>query len=189
MFETSDYIICIIGKSGSGKSAIADYYRKKGFNVIDSYTDRPARYEGEGGHIFIRPEEVEQYKKDMIAYTYFDNHHYFATRSQYKNKGITFYVIDPVGVEELEKQIQDAKLLFIYINTDCEVRRQRMIKRKMRSKNNSEDQYTAAKAEAEKRMQFDEKAFELVKCNYVIDNNGQLQRAIELMDGILNETI
>lgn len=188
MNTKSDCIICIIGKSGSGKSAIAEHYRLKGFNVIDSYTDRPKRYENETGHVFINTSEVEGYRKDMIAYTFFDNHHYFATRSQYREKGITFYVIDPAGVKELEDVIDDAKLLFIYINADEGKRRERMLKRLINGRGNVDNNSIKAfEEQVETRMHFDEKAFEVVKCSYVVDNNGKLQDTINKVDFILSQ--
>ena len=91
----ADHIIGLIGKSGSGKTTILQYFREKGFNVIESYTDRPKRFENEKGHLFISKEEVENYKDEMIAYTFFDNHHYFAVEANI-GEGNNFYTIDPV---------------------------------------------------------------------------------------------
>jgi guanylate kinase len=171
--NNKDVIICIIGKSGSGKTEIAKFYEKKAINVIHSYTDRPQRYENEWGHIFIKPEEVDNYRAEMIAYTIFDKYHYFATKAQYKNKGITLYVIDPNGVKALKNKVQDAKLVFIYINTDEETRRGRMQLR--------EDNEESIKA----RLEHDKEAFKLVECDYVIDNNGNFEDAISVLDSIL----
>jgi guanylate kinase len=79
-----DKIICLVGPSGSGKTTVARGLEKEGYNIIQSYTTRKPRFEGEWGHTFI-----EEYKllpgiglpKDMIAYfnSYNSGHHYFAT--------------------------------------------------------------------------------------------------------------
>ncbi|MDV7402737.1 hypothetical protein RZS08_65550, partial [Arthrospira platensis SPKY1] len=78
-----DKIICLCGESGSGKTTIAELLEKEGYNYIQSYTTRKARFEGEKGHIFVDeppmdstgiPEEENFVDTDdMIAYTYFDN--------------------------------------------------------------------------------------------------------------------
>jgi guanylate kinase len=188
MEQKSDHIIGLIGKSGSGKTAIADYFRAKGYNVIESYTDRPKRYAEEGGHIYISSEEVEQYKDDMIAYTFFDNHHYFATRNQYKNKGITFYTIDPAGVTALESRVKDAKLTFIYINVEESIRRERMLSRCVRG-NLSEENCQRVEKEVSQRIEHDKKAFEVIKCNYIIDNNDQLIETVRKVEKLIKSII
>lgn len=190
MEKRLDHIIGLVGKSGSGKTAVAEYFKNKGFNVIESYTDRPKRYEKEEGHIYIRTEEVEKYRDEMIAYTFFDNHHYFATRSQYINKGITFYTIDPAGVTKLEERVKDAELTFIYINVDENIRRERMLTRCIRG-NYEEDTECLKRAaeEVQRRIQHDKKAFALVKCNYVVDNNYQLADTIREIEKIVDTII
>lgn len=191
MEHKTDHIIGLIGKSGSGKTAIAEYFKAKGYNVIESYTDRPKRYENEGGHIYISTEEVEQYKDEMIAYTFFDNHHYFATRSQYRGKGITFYTIDPVGVTVLENIVDDAKLTFIYINTDESIRRERMYKRSISGNVSIGHEKLKEKVEEEvaRRIKHDDAAFEIVKCNYVVDNNGSLSDTVRKIEKIIESIL
>ncbi|WP_139904869.1 hypothetical protein [Clostridium thermarum] len=190
MEHKTDHIIGLIGKSGSGKTAIADYFKAKGYNIIESYTDRPKRYENEGGHIYIPTEEVEQYRDEMIAYTFFDNHHYFATRSQYKGKGITFYAIDPAGVTALEEKVMDAELTFIYINAEGSIRRERMLKRSLSGNTSIKQEQIKQQIEEEvsRRIKHDDVAFEIVKCNYVIDNNGKLSDTVRKIEKII-ETI
>ena len=56
----SKYIYLLVGPSGSGKSSVArkitEWY---GFKEVWSYTERPPRYAGEPGHIFVTPEEFD----------------------------------------------------------------------------------------------------------------------------------
>lgn len=181
-----DHIIGLIGKSGSGKSAVAEYFKSKGYNIIESYTDRPKRFENEEGHIYIASDDIQQYKEEMIAYTFFDGHHYFATRSQYRNKGISFYTIDPAGVETLEKNVNDAKMTFIYINVDESIRKQRMLSRCITG-HNEEDNLCQIKLlkQIERRINHDKKAFSVVKCNYIIDNNDQITDTVREIEKII----
>ena len=181
-----DTIVAIIGKSGSGKSEIVSKFAKRGYNVIESYTDRPKRFPDEWGHIFISTEEVEEYKSSMIAYTFFDGHHYFATREQYQNKGITFYVIDPFGVSSLKKKVKDADLIFIYIDTDEVVRIERMTNRMiLKNQDASEEVVQAFRDKARGRAEYDKTAFKIVECDYVVDNNGKIDDTIGTIDEIL----
>jgi guanylate kinase len=181
-----DIIVAIIGKSGSGKSEIVKRYYDKGLNVIQSYTDRPQRYNNEWGHIYINTEEVVKYKEDMIAYTFFDGHHYFATRNQYREKGITFYVIDPRGVVELRDKITDAELKFIYISVDENIRIERMVKRSLEKLINPTEKEVQALYEAVgNRANYDREAFKIIPCDYVVDNNGSLTDTLSSIDSII----
>jgi guanylate kinase len=186
MGKKTDHIIGLVGKSGSGKTAVAEYFKNKGYNVIESYTDRPKRYENEEGHIYIKTEEVELYKEEMIAYTFFDGHHYFATRSQYVNKGVTFYTIDPIGVVSLEENVKDANLTIIYINVDDSIRRERMFNRCIKGNGvEDEERINMLQQKVERRIEHDKKAFSVVKCNYVVDNNSQLIDTVREIEKII----
>ncbi|NLZ48988.1 MAG: AAA family ATPase [Clostridiales bacterium] len=187
--KANDHIIGLIGKSGSGKTTILQHFREKGYNVIESYTDRPKRFENERGHLFISREDVEKYKDEMIAYTFFDNHHYFATRSQYRGKGITFYTIDPVGVIALEREITDANLIFIYIEVDESIRKERILNRHIKgNKNMDATALRKAQEEVERRIKHDREFFSTIKCHYVIDNNGSVEETVKEIEKLI-ETI
>ena len=90
-------ILCIIGESGSGKTMVAEYLQAK-YNMLllESYTDRPQRYEGETGHTFVTPEEFDTFKAaSMIAYTQFGDYRYCCLESDLKD--VNVYVIDEDG--------------------------------------------------------------------------------------------
>lgn len=96
-------IIAIVGDSGSGKTYMAEFLQNQ-LNVptIVSYTTRPKRTEETDGveHYFIYASQVPD-KKDMLAYTRFGGHEYFALHKQVPGKGVCSYVIDEKGLETL----------------------------------------------------------------------------------------
>ncbi|MDD3224363.1 MAG: AAA family ATPase [Clostridium sp.] len=154
-----DTIICLVGESGSGKSTIALELEKIGCNYIKSYTTRPKRSDNEDGHIFVDKDYISKFKKqDIIAYTEFDGHAYWSARSQYKNKGISVYVIEPLGAAEFKSIVLDSRVIIIYLKTDSKTRFHRMVK----------DRGTKM---AERRLSYDESSgrFDVIKCDYIIN--------------------
>ena len=106
-------VFLVIGRSGSGKDTLVNYMcQKYGLKKLKSYATRPPRQNEEDTHIFISPEEVQKYQDDIIAYTKIGEFEYFATKTQLKD--INFYIIDPKGVQDLEK-IPNLKEEFTFI--------------------------------------------------------------------------
>lgn len=113
-------IFCIIGRTGVGKSVITNKAAQKlDMKILKSYTTRSMR-KGEtvekSDHTFINPEEVDQYRDDMVAYTDRVSYYSFATYQQLFNSD--FYVINPKGLYELKLKIKDMgiELIPIYIS-------------------------------------------------------------------------
>ena len=95
------FIVLLMGKSGSGKTTIADVLNKKyGWTSIQSYTTRSPRYPKETGHIFVTDEEFDALG-EMVAYTEFAGARYCATTQQVEENQV--YVIDPDGYEYFMK--------------------------------------------------------------------------------------
>lgn len=192
-----DKIICLVGESGSGKTTIAELLEKEGFNYIQSYTTRKPRYPNEKGHIFIDNIEdssdfdmwdsVYYPKKNVIAYTYFDGHHYWATKEQYKNKGTSIYVIDPDGVNLLKEKVKDAKLITIYLKADTEVRIHRMLQRQDRFL--VQTQYYNVYKKILERVFNDVDKFNIINCNYVVNANKDKYKVLSDIKSILDNTI
>lgn len=93
----SKFIYLLVGASGSGKSTIANILNQEyGWEILESYTTRPPRFEGESGHIFSTKEEFDGLE-NKVAYTVFDQNEYCATTKQVETSDI--YIIDPAGVD------------------------------------------------------------------------------------------
>ena len=125
-------VFLIVGETSSGKdSFVQKICDECGYKQLVSYATRPRR-NGEGDtHIFISPDEVEQYKDQMIAYTKIGEFEYFATKDQlYKND---FYVIDYRGIEymhNLVKDLDDIRFVTIFIHVPREIREERALNKR-----------------------------------------------------------
>lgn len=175
-----DKIICLIGESGSGKSTIAQLLRARGFNYIESYTTRTPRYANEKGHIFVDIAEMNRHELDgtikIIAKNNYNGNYYWALNTQYKNKGISIYVIDPVGIDALRKEAPDAEIYGLYLKTDKAIRFERLINRAQAFGAIKKE---ALEAEVFNRITYDDIAFKVVSCNYVVDANRSANKVLE----------
>lgn len=84
--------------------------------VLRSYTTREQRSgetEENSDHTFIKPDEVEQYRDDMVAYTERVGYCSFATRTQLLESD--FYVINPTGFYELKLKTKDMAISLVPI--------------------------------------------------------------------------
>lgn len=119
-------LICIIGRTGSGKDYLAKKLEEKGLKQIKSYTTRPKRNENEDTHTFITKEEANEIT-DKIAVTEINGYEYFATYSQVKDNDI--YIIDPNGLKVLSENLKDEKMMVVYVKADDNERKSRAINR------------------------------------------------------------
>jgi guanylate kinase len=122
-----DTIVCLVGKSGTGKTTIAFKLKHK-YNIIQTFTTRPRRFKNEWGHTFVEVGNSIPFH-NAIAYTFFDGYKYWATREQYRHKGISIYVIDGDGIKNLKEKVKDARIITIYLECGFFTRFIRIIKR------------------------------------------------------------
>lgn len=139
-------IFLIVGQTASGKDSLVNamckttiksltqdmlgQYTVEPYKQLISYTTRPRRENEDDTHIFISPDEVEQYKDDIVAYTKIGEYEYFATKQQLYD--CDFYIIDYLGILLLKSQNLNDEFRFvtIYINTPYEVRRERALSKR-----------------------------------------------------------
>ena len=117
-------LLCIIGPSGAGKDTAARMLSElTGIPVIVSYTTRPMREDEENGreHHFVERCDVPSDK--MLAYTEYGGYKYWTTIDQLSEDSI--YVIDEVGVDNLQKRFPDINIVTIYITANKMVRMRR----------------------------------------------------------------
>ena len=122
-------IICIVGRTSSGK----DYISKRLSTILDyplvvSHTTRPKRDNETNGveHWFDSKEEFDTLMQNntVIAYTKIGEYEYCATLEDIEDNCI--YVIDKNGIDYLKKNFSDKiKLYIIYIYCDDYIRKSR----------------------------------------------------------------
>lgn len=176
----TDIIINLVGASGSGKTAIAKELDKLSYNIIQSYTSRRPRYNKEWGHEFIdkfikiKPPNIifkfkgEDRAEKLIAYfnNYKKHEHYFATEEQYKDKGTSIYIVDPVGAEQVKEVVTDSKVITIHLEANESVREERLL--------NSRE-----KDEVVTRLERDRDIFKDVPCDYIINADKELETVLD----------
>jgi len=96
-------VIAIVGESGVGKSMVADYFTYEwNVNLIESYTDRPKRFNSEGGHTFVSPVRMNAILQDeILAETTYGKSRYCCLRSDIQD--VNVYVLDERGLQMLKQ--------------------------------------------------------------------------------------
>lgn len=182
-------IFCLIGPSGTGKSALAD---KIPLPEVVSYKTRAIRkgeVEGVNGHFISKEEFLKMDELDLwIAKTEYSHNFYGITQGELLELENTpmLYVIDWEGVKALRKEISkirgysEDQIVTIFIHTpryDLEAR--------MRYQREESEEVIRARLD---RADRDYAASH--KCDYVVENvNGELDKtAYEVMEIILKES-
>lgn len=118
-----NYIIAIVGASGSGKTTISRAMAEAGIPDIVSYTTRPMRPGETQGveHNFITHQEaigiLEQ--QEIAAYTEFGGYLYFTTMRQLFEHKYCTYVVDEPGLLMLQSNMADrAEIIPVFVRRD-----------------------------------------------------------------------
>lgn len=121
-------LIMLVGKSGSGKTTIAECLEKYyGMKMLESYTTREPRYENEKGHTFITYNEYLTLP-NKVGTTYFRGRYYCCTQEQCDTSDV--YVVDPDGVKTFMRNYKgNRRHIIFYIKINPIIRLWRMINR------------------------------------------------------------
>jgi len=128
-------LLCIVGKSGAGKDALAKGISEKtGWKQIPSYCDYPPRNDQTEGveHTFLTKEQFDEITRTehIIAYTEINKKRYCTTTElfeKYKSDNPIIYVIDPVGIKNLEDYPHIFDMRIMYVDVPESIRAMRML--------------------------------------------------------------
>lgn len=134
MDNNKPMVICILGRSCSGKDLLSQVLRAQ-FNIepIVSYTTKPKRQDQIEGkdHIFISGQEyLEKFANTYkIAYTNINGYSYFTMPEQFytlKPGEIRSYILDPFGYQNFRAEFRDKINIYtIYLLCNYDTRRHR----------------------------------------------------------------
>jgi guanylate kinase len=193
-------IICIVGRTASGKDSItkeainkANQYLDDKYQMIVSYTTRARRNnEDPNAHCFITEDEfLRDYAHEpMCSYTEIDGHRYFALKRDIEeiiNAGKTaVYIIDPIGLEKLKDSFDPKDIYTIYINTTRDNRLKRYMSR---SDETTEDNFNKRdSAEDEQFLTFERRYIfrDIPEVDVVLDNNIRtFEQSVHVLTSIL----
>ena len=132
MENNEHVLICIMGKTASGKDTLANRLcERTGLRQIISYTTRERRVNEGDTHIFISNDEYQALEDSgqIAAFTQIGPYKYCCTINQLYENDI--YVIDPVGIKHLrEMNLPNLRLVTVYVNTPDDVRKERALNKR-----------------------------------------------------------
>ncbi len=122
-------LICILGKTASGKDFLANKLcERTGMKQLISYTTRERRINEGDTHIFATEMDYEQMADGgrIAAFTQIGDYKYWATIDQLYEADV--YIIDYLGLKTLrELDLPNLRLVTIFINTPDTVREERAL--------------------------------------------------------------
>lgn len=144
-------IINIVGKSGAGKTHLVELAQLvSDINVIESFTTRKPRYDGEEGHIFIEDLKLisawdgntfrykvgdyyySVWEEEIVAHQSLYDADYFAIDNQFKKDRVNVYVVDEKGAKEVTEYYADdptVEVINILLFVEDTILRRRLIDR------------------------------------------------------------
>lgn len=179
-------LFVLVGESGCGKSTILSILKEQtGFKEVMSFTARPKRHPEENGYFFSDEATYLQHKSAGIIFeeAVVNGYHYWTLDSEYEYEGARFLIANVEGSDHVQEHLKDAHIVVIHIKSDYDTRMYRLVE-------SSKETDRALKIkDAEKRLHRDGKTFDLIKCSYVVANNGHLYDTVCLMLDIINKEL
>lgn len=103
----------IIGRTGSGKTHLANLLERHGLSRVKSRTTRAPRSESEDGYIFVSEDDAAACQ-NRITDTVINGATYYTTPDDLVEKD--FYVIDPIGAKKLAEAMPDETFVILYVS-------------------------------------------------------------------------
>lgn len=125
-------LICLVGKSGSGKSSLEKHVESMGIPRVVSWTTRQMR-EGEHNdreyHFVSRERFIEEVDNEkMLEYAAYGSNLY-GTHVDSVREGFNVIVVEPTCLPILKEILGENNVIIIYVETDNEIRLQRAANR------------------------------------------------------------
>lgn len=143
-------LICLMGRTASGKDALANMLCKRNsLRQVISYTTRERRSNEGDTHIFISDEEYQLFEGSgkIAAFTQIGPYKYCCTINQLYENDV--YVIDPIGIKHLrELNLPGLRLVVVFVNVPDDVRKDRALNKR------GDDRITFMKRDIAEREQF-----------------------------------
>lgn len=178
-------IICIVGKTSSGKDTVAKYIKENyDIDMVVSYSTakrRPDQVEGVH-HYFISDEEMEKLKSTATLIAYSKNDitgiQYCATLESITSDPC-IYIINPEGIAYLKRN----NIEFCSIYVDCSD------SRIMERGTNRGDSILKLTARLSSERQEWESFRDSKSYDYIIDNNGDYASLVNQVNSIMENII
>ncbi len=162
-------MILLLGKSASGKTALLDSIRKKGFNKVVTFSTRPLRKGEEDGvdyHFITKDKFLDLIiSGELFEYRTYGTTgglwYYGSTKDCYEDNLSKVCILTPDGLEKVRKAGIENVVSF-YIDADRETRLERALNRGDNKK------------EVERRFETDDFDFINIRTDFTIPNNGNL---------------
>lgn len=162
-------ILIINGPSGSGKTTLGNYFKTYGLTELVSTTTRaprPGEIEGVS-YYFVTPEEFENI--EFIEHSEYSGNKYGITKKEFEDKlksGHSFASLDKNGVKRLKELYpEDVRVIYLLVS-----------KTKLKSRMHSRGDSILGIMKRMKHYKTTEEDKNFVLADYIINNNGNLNK-------------
>lgn len=170
-------MICIMGKSCSGKNTIVKELKKMGYKVVVTYTTRPPRageVDGEDYHFISNKEFKKMIKDDEFAeYKVYKGTWYYGSKIEDYINDKRVIILSPKGYKEIKDKYK-ISFAAIYLRVDDKTLRKRSLIR---------DGKTFERLRRYITDKFDFFNIENI-ADYVVDNNGDIKEAAMICNAL-----
>lgn len=132
MSNKDHVVLCILGKSASGKDFLTNKLCKRaGYKQLISYTTRERRVDEGDTHIFATEDDyIEMKANNQVAtFTQIGNYKYWCTFEQLYD--VDCYVIDYDGLQRLRGlNLPNLRLVTVFINVPDDIREERALSKR-----------------------------------------------------------